>query len=205
MSLFVNSRPAASICTTDRASPKRPTGQAKDAAGVLAKYMHQNGVDTMTPNQLAKLASNASGDTSSEVSDAARFMLSNPDMYAQVETRDVAGADGISGVSNFDFAARNGFQSETPDSTPSSMAEHAAKLALASHMEQAGVKALDADALYQLAMRPGDHVAPETSAAAKFMLEHTDVSKAIEAHDLTGADGTSGIGRTTAAARGEVT
>jgi hypothetical protein len=187
--------------TTAGALQEKCTAQAKKAAGELAKYMHQNGVDIMTPNQLAKLARNASGDVPSEVSNAAQFMLSNPDMYAQVETRDVAGVDGISGVSNFDFAARNGFQSGTPnpDSTRSSMCEQAAELALTNHMEQTGVRELDADALYKLAMRPGFEVAPETSAAAKFMLKHTDVFKATGTPDVAGADGKSGIGNLKAA------
>jgi hypothetical protein len=83
------------------------------------------------------------------------------------------------------------------------MTEQAAESALENHMGQTGAKALDADALYQLAMRPGADVAPETSAAAKFMLKHTDVFKANETHDVTGTDGQSGIGNTKATMRGE--
>ena len=84
---------------------------AQSASGALASYMHENGINTLNPNQLYQMAYNPKAGTPSEVSDAAKFMLENPDTFNQIETHDVAGSDGIAGVNDFDWAAQGGLSS----------------------------------------------------------------------------------------------
>lgn len=52
----------------------------------------------------------ATGNVPVEVSDAARYMQLHPDVYSAIETHDVAGADTLSGVWNFDWAASGGLK-----------------------------------------------------------------------------------------------
>ena len=81
---------------------------AQSAAGALSAYMREHGIATLDPNQLYQMAYNPAAGTPSEVSDAAKAMLANPDAFNQIETNDVAGADGIAGVDDFDWAAQGG-------------------------------------------------------------------------------------------------
>jgi hypothetical protein len=80
----------------------------QNAAGVLASYMGQNGIDAEDPNAMYQLATNANGSTPPTVQQAAQTMLANPSAYQQIETHDVAGTDGKSGVGNFQWAAQGG-------------------------------------------------------------------------------------------------
>lgn len=84
---------------------------AQSASGALASYMHENGINSLNPNQLYQMAYNPKPGTPSTVSDAAKFMLENPDTFNQIETHDVAGSDGIAGVNDFDWAAQGGLSS----------------------------------------------------------------------------------------------
>lgn len=80
----------------------------QNAAGVLASYMGQHGISASDPNTMYKLATNADGGTPPTVQQAAQTMLANPGAYQQIETHDVAGTDGKSAVSNFQWAAQGG-------------------------------------------------------------------------------------------------
>ncbi|WP_321857357.1 hypothetical protein [Burkholderia cenocepacia] len=80
----------------------------QNAAGVLASYMGQHGISASDPNTMYKLATNADGGTPPTVQQAAQTMLANPGAYQQIETHDVAGTDGKSGVGNFQWAAQGG-------------------------------------------------------------------------------------------------
>ena len=81
---------------------------AESASGALSSYMHQNGIKNLDTNDLYKLSQNTSGDVPQGVQNAAKYMLQNPDVYKQIETHDVAGADGKCGIGNFDWAAQGG-------------------------------------------------------------------------------------------------
>ncbi|MDA8455658.1 hypothetical protein M4R22_12870 [Acidovorax sp. GBBC 3334] len=178
--------------------------QTRQAAGTLAKYMRQNGIETLTPNQLYALTTNASGDTPQEVSEAAEFMLANPDIYGRLETRDAPGSDGIAGAPNFDFAARGGLDAEVSGESADNaipMDKQTASDALANFMHQNREDRMDPDRLYQLAMRPNSDTSPAVSAAAKFMLRNPGTYRAIETHDVAGADGISGAGNFEASAQ----
>ncbi|WP_449306296.1 phage tail tip lysozyme [Paraburkholderia humisilvae] len=82
--------------------------EAQAAAGALASYMSQNNIGALDPNALYQLANNPPPNMPPGVSEAANYMLENPDIYEQIETHDVAGADGISGIGNFQWAAEGG-------------------------------------------------------------------------------------------------
>lgn len=159
-------------------------GRTRQAAAALGQYMQQRGIDTVTPNQLSQLARNTPGDTPGNVSDAASFLLRNPDVYALLETHDVPGRDGISGASNLGFAARGGYDAQLQDSAPASapaVTEQDARSAIAAFRQQNPAASIDPNTLYQLAMRPNSDTAPATSAAAKFLLKNPDVLDKINA------------------------
>nr|WP_241739624.1 hypothetical protein [Burkholderia pseudomallei] len=86
--------------------------------------MSQNGISTVDPNRLYQLAMNPPSGTPEDVSKAAKFMLADPDVFRQLETHDAAGADGISGVANFQWAAQGGLDSfATADAKPTAGAQ----------------------------------------------------------------------------------
>ncbi|MCU9952136.1 MULTISPECIES: hypothetical protein [Burkholderia] len=205
---------------------------AQSAAGALGSYMSQNGLSTVDPNRLYQLAMNPSSGTPGDVSKAAKFMLANPDTYRQLETHDAAGADGISGVANFQWAAQGGLDSgsvaqtadagsaaeatlgsgaetEGSDSDGSdaginnaSMTAQSAAGALGSYMSQNGLSTVDPNRLYQLAMNPSSGTPGDVSKAAKFMLANPDTYRQLETHDAAGADGISGVANFQWAAQG---
>jgi hypothetical protein len=170
---------AASATTSISTALSAPTSgdlpaKTRHAAGALVDYMHANGLQILTLNDLAKLASNASGDVPPEVSSAAKFMLKNPDIFAAIETHDCPGRDGISGVSNFEFAAQGGLEKVAANATQggTGMSKADAAGVLSDFMNDRGIKSVDSNALYQLAMNPSPDTPPNVSAAARTMLEH---------------------------------
>ncbi|WP_110643552.1 hypothetical protein [Salinicola sp. CPA57] len=71
---------------------------------ILADYVKDHG-GAVWKSDLQALANNASGNTPPEVSAAASYMLSHPDVYTAIETLDNPNADGLSGHWNFQNAA----------------------------------------------------------------------------------------------------
>jgi 2-keto-3-deoxy-6-phosphogluconate aldolase len=204
---------------------------AQGASGALAAYMHQNGIGSLDPNKLYQMAYSPAAGTPSEVSDAAKFMLSNPDVYNQIETHDVAGSDGIAGVNDFDWAAQGGLSdaSNTGDASSAGDADfldasatigdtgaslgaqsasgasldaQSASGALGAYQHEQGIRKLDPNQLYQIAYNPASGTPSEVSAAAKFMLSNPDTYNRIETHDVAGSDGISGVSNFDWAAQG---
>ncbi|MDA8522780.1 hypothetical protein [Acidovorax sp. NCPPB 4044] len=168
--------------------------QTRQASAALEKHMQQRGIDTLTPNLLSQLARNAPGDTPDDVSEAAAFLLRNPDIYALLETHDVAGRDGISGASNLGFAARGGYDARLQDAPPATaqpaVTEQEAAGALAAFRQQHPAAPIDANTLYRLAMRPNSDTSPATSAAARFLLQNPEALDRIAAQNAgSGAAG----------------
>ncbi|WP_110598643.1 MULTISPECIES: hypothetical protein [Salinicola] len=71
---------------------------------ILADYVKDHG-GAVWKSDLEALASDTSGNTPPEVSAAASYMLSHPDVYTAIETLDNPNADGLSGHWNFQDAA----------------------------------------------------------------------------------------------------
>lgn len=82
---------------------------------IIADYMKQNGKGAITSQDLAKLASDTSGKVPADVSSAAQYMQRHPDVFTAIETHDVAGADNLSGVWNFEWAASGGMNGTATD------------------------------------------------------------------------------------------
>ncbi|MBK5411401.1 hypothetical protein JFU58_23030 [Pseudomonas sp. TH34] len=82
---------------------------------VIADYMRQSGKSAITKQELSQLASNASGKVPADVSAAAQYMERHPDVFTAIETHDVVGADNLSGVWNFDWAANGGLNGTATD------------------------------------------------------------------------------------------
>lgn len=204
---------------------------AQGASGALAAYMHQNGIGSLDPSKLYQMAYSPAAGTPSEVSDAAKFMLSNPDVFNQIETHDVAGSDGIAGVNDFDWAAQGGLSdaSNTGDASSAgdaafldanatigdmgasldaqsasgaSLDAQSASGALGAYLHEQGICELDPNKLYQMAYNPASGTPSEVSAAAKFMLSNPDTYNRIETHDVAGGDGISGVSNFDWAAQG---
>jgi hypothetical protein len=169
--------------------------EASSAAGTLASYMKQNGIENVDLKDLSNLAENKSGDVPEGVQKAAKYMLENPDQYEQIETHDQSGLDGKSGVSNFEWAAQGG-------SNGGQMDAQSASGTLASYMDQNGIQKLDMNDLYKLSENKSGDEPEGVQNAAEYMLENPDQYKQIETHDVAGADGISGIGNFQWAAQG---
>ncbi len=75
---------------------------------IMVDYMKEKGKSAINADELAALASSSSGDVPAEVSAAAAYMQRHPDVFTAIETHDVAGADGLSGSWNFEWAAEGG-------------------------------------------------------------------------------------------------
>jgi hypothetical protein len=82
---------------------------------IIADYMKQNGKGAITSQDLAKLAGDTSGKVPADVSSAAQYMQRHPDVFTAIETHDVAGADNLSGVWNFEWAASGGLNGTATD------------------------------------------------------------------------------------------
>jgi len=63
---------------------------------------------------------------------------------------------------------------------------------LSEYLKQHGKSAINADELSKLASNTSGDVPGEVSAAASYMISHSDVFTAIETHDVAGQDGLSG-------------
>lgn len=109
--------PAGSGANTPKASSSAFDDKLNIAKSskVIADYMRQTGKSAITKQELTQLANNASGKVPAEVSDAAKYMERHPDVFTAIETHDVAGADNLSGVWNFDWAANGGMKGTATD------------------------------------------------------------------------------------------
>lgn len=76
----------------------------------IADYLRQNGKSAITRREITQLANDTSGKVPGEVIEAAKYMQRHPDVFTAIETHDVAGADDLSGVWNFDWAAEGGLK-----------------------------------------------------------------------------------------------
>ena len=75
---------------------------------ILVDYLKGKGKSAININELKAVADNKSGDVPKDVQSAAAYMVRHEAIFTAVETHDVAGADGLSGVWNFEWAAEGG-------------------------------------------------------------------------------------------------
>lgn len=191
------SAPAQGTQEADATQGATPGMTTQAAAGALAAFMHEHNVNTLNPDQLYQMAYQPAAGTPPEVSQAAKFMLQNPDAFNQIETHDVPGSDGIAGVNDFDWAAQGGL-SASADANASASADApstfpggdaAASGALAAYMNQHAIGVMTPSKLYQLAFNPAAGTPPTVSQAAKSMLANPDAYNRLETHDVAGSDG----------------
>ena len=98
---------SATMATADPASH-----EATQAADTLARYMQDNNIRVVNLDDLSKLARDPAAPQA--VVQATKFFIDNPEVYQKIETHDVPGVDGISGIWNFQAAAKG----EIPDLAP---------------------------------------------------------------------------------------
>jgi hypothetical protein len=200
----IDSAPDASAQGTQAAAPTQPAAPgmtAQSAAGALAAYMHEHNIQTVNPDQLYQMAYKPAAGTPPEVSQAAKFMLQNPDVYNQIETHDVPGSDGIAGVNDFDWAAQGGLSASAGAQAGASAGGEAAFAAgiagiagaLAAFMREHSVADMTPNKLYQLAFNPPAGTPSTVSKAAKSLLGNPDAYNKLETHDVKGSDGIAGV------------
>ncbi|PMS22063.1 hypothetical protein C0Z18_05975 [Trinickia dabaoshanensis] len=193
--------PAQGTQAADATKQAAPSMTTQSAAGALAAYMHEHNVNTLNPDQLYQLAYKPAAGTPPEVSQAAKFMLQNPDAFNKIETHDVAGSDGIAGVNDFDWAAQGGLSASGDAQTGASDGGQAAFAggiagaagALAAFMHDHSIMNQTPNTLYQLAYNPPAGTPSTVSKAAKFMLQNPDKFNKLETHDVAGSDGIAGV------------
>lgn len=81
---------------------------AAKSSQILVDYMKENKKSAIHIRELQELANNSSGSVPADVSSAAAYMVRHGDVFTAIETNDVPGADGLSGVWNFEWAAAGG-------------------------------------------------------------------------------------------------
>jgi hypothetical protein len=190
--------------------------QAKNASGTLAAYMRTDGIGGVDMNQLYAIANNSDRETSADVRNAAAFMLKNPDAYRAIETYDVAGVDGISGLSNFENMAMGKIKFDPSSSSAPTVATNAkpvqqtktftetsvvapklspaqeAKRAagtLAAYVRTDDVDIIDPNLLYALTINADKKASKDVQKAAAFMLTRPDTFKAVETSVWSVVDG----------------
>lgn len=193
--------PAQGAQAADATNQAAPGMTTQSAAGALAAYMHEHDINTVNPDQLYQLAYKPAAGTPPEVSQAAKFMLQNPDTFNKIETHDVAGSDGIAGVNDFDWAAQGGLSDSAGAQTGASAQSQAAFTggmagaagALAAFMHEHSIMNQTPNKLYQLAYNPPAGTPSTVSQAAKFMLQNSDAFNKLETHDVAGSVGIAGV------------
>jgi len=83
---------------------------------ILVDYLKDKGKSAINSDELAKLANDTTGTVPADVSAAAAYMQRHPDVFTAIETNDVPGVDGLSGVWNFEWAANGGLNGTAIDS-----------------------------------------------------------------------------------------
>lgn len=79
------------------------------AAGIILKYLKNNGIYMITGDQIKQLSKNELGKYSAELVDSAKFLSRHPEIYKLIETHDVAKPDGLAGYLNFEWASKGAF------------------------------------------------------------------------------------------------
>lgn len=193
--------PAQGTQAAGATQPAAPSMTAQSAAGALGAYMHEHNITTVNPDQLYQMAYKPAAGTPPEVSDAAKFMLQNPDTFNKIETHDVAGSDGIAGVNDFDWAAQGGLSASASAQTGASAGGQAAFAggmagiagALAAFMHEHSMATMTPSKLYELAFNPPAGTPSTVSKAAKSLLGNPDAYNKLETHDVKGSDGIAGV------------
>ncbi|RZS79862.1 hypothetical protein EV217_3865 [Phyllobacterium myrsinacearum] len=107
-----------SVVDPSKALFERNLNAAK-ASEILTGFLKSTNRSAIDLAGLKQLANNPPPGTSPEVSAAADYMLKNPKVYEAIETHDVPGADGLSGVWNFEWAAKGGLAGNPGDAISS--------------------------------------------------------------------------------------
>ncbi len=103
---------------------------------IVADYLKEKGKSAIHSSELAKLANDTSGAVPREVSAAAQYMLRHPDVFTAIETHDVAGADGLSGVWNFEWAAGGGLNGTAVESIANMQDAFDRAISLSAHVTE---------------------------------------------------------------------
>lgn len=83
---------------------------AAKSSQVLVDYLKSNGKSTINERELSELANNQNGNIPADVSAAASYLVRHDDVFAAIETHDVPGEDGLSGIWNLEWAAAGGLE-----------------------------------------------------------------------------------------------
>ncbi|KVU40922.1 hypothetical protein WK68_12940 [Burkholderia ubonensis] len=151
------------------------------AAGIVAEHMRKNNMDTLDWNGVNRLAVNADGNTPPEVQRAAKWMLEH-----RQETTKMSALDPNSPEDNITVIALNkAAQGEDPAGGPSNASTESR--VIAAYMREKELPSLSYSDLVKLST--DKDAPPRVRQAAKYMLDHSDEFRQIDARDGTTPDG----------------
>ena len=174
------------------ASPQPADGphQANDlngpkAAGIIATYMRKNQLDTLNWTQTANLMNNASGNVPPEVQQAAKYMWEHREETTRMAALDPESPEGYITATALNRAA------QTDDSTGGSPKATSESGVLSAYMREKGLSSVNYGDLVKLSS--DKEAPPRVRQAAKYMLDHPDEFKRIEARDGANPDGSANV------------
>ncbi|CAM3552451.1 hypothetical protein [Paracidovorax anthurii] len=184
-------RPQTNIAGGPSTLPENRSQAARQASTSLANFLRANGQPAANMNDLMKIARNQGGSVPAHVSDAASFMLSHPQLFSKLESRDEAAGtqDGIASVESLDHAATGAFDATLDEGLrrgPAAMPGHEALDLLNTFRAGSPGKQLDAQTLYQLAQHPEPDAPPALAQAARRALGNTDLLRELRLDDGPG-------------------
>jgi hypothetical protein len=174
--------------------PKPSQISFRDASRTMADYMGSNGIDAVNMNDLYKMA--ADPKSPPKLAAAAEFFIKRPEAYKAVETNDVKGVDGRSGLANFKNAAdgKIGIPPTRVSQGESNSSE--AHSTLATYMRENKLEGLSFNDLYKLATKPVNskdvgevNKARSLADAAAYFLERPQTFKMHETRGGAAFDG----------------
>jgi|GEM_PF-6647238 len=202
----------------------------ESASRQLESYFEGKGQSTFTLSDLKDLADNKSGNVPKDIQQAAAFMSSsdNAPIWNAIEQHDVPNQkDNLSNLSNLDWAAHGGLegssaQLQAEQNEQSSLQKELQQLqteqgnvgtsqgqsiqsssqTLLSYLQGKGQTIINSGDLKDLADNKSGSVPKDVQQAAQYYENHPGVWSAVETHDVSGADGKSGLGNLEFAANG---
>ncbi|KVQ16409.1 hypothetical protein WJ98_23270 [Burkholderia ubonensis] len=155
------------------------------AAGIMATYLRNNKMDTLNWTQTVNLMNNTSGNVPPEVQQAAKYMWEHREETSRTAALDPDSPEGYITATALNKAAQ---ADDSAGGSPSAASESGT---LAAHMREKGIASLNIDQLIKLST--DKEASPRARQAAKYMLDHPDAFKRIEARDGAAPDGSASV------------
>ena len=166
-------------------SAKDTLAASAQSSDALAGYFRGINKDVVNLDDIKKLAADNSKTVPEDVKKAAQFMVNHPNVWSQIETRDVKGRDDISGVANFEAFSK---ATKANLAAPVESAD-----VLAKHFRGANQGVVTFADIKKLAADDSKTVPEDVKKAAQFMVDNKSVWTKIETRDVKRLDDIAGV------------